>query len=468
MFINILKFKNIVCTLIALSANICIMYGQSSFASKKIAQFSTPPQFIEMIDMNLDGRQDLLSSSNKISWFENKGGNNFTEHIICDTCQTTITVKPIDFDKDGDIDFIASHYNRNCISLWLNNGKMEFVEMIIGKNFIGAHDAMAADINNDGLLDIVGSRGDAAGNGEVKYWKNIGNTKFAETTLFTGKFCHSIDCKDINNDGLTDIVSAHMDEGFRIYKNLDGTNFKTEFSPIPGPHYIRLVDLDKDGDNDILIALWGNTMYWWENINGSFKANVISGGTAYMLAVQAIDIDADNDLDLLYSSYASHKIWLLINKGNSGFDIQSPFPTLQRASGIASGDIDNDGDIDVAGTSGVGGNGEIYLYENQSTVDVKNDYTPERINLKQNFPNPFNPSTTIEFEMTQPLMVNISIYDIKGSLVKEIINEEKQTGKYSVYWDGKDSEGNISSSGSYFCRMNSGGRVSTIKMLFIK
>lgn len=88
--------------------------------------------------------------------------------------------------------------------------------------------------------------------------------------------------------------------------------------------------------------------------------------------------------------------------------------------------------------------------------------------LSQNYPNPFNPSTTIQFRITKLQRVKIEIYDVTGRLIKELLNEEKNPGVYSVNWDGKDNAGNTVSSSVYFYRIKSGDFSEAKKMILLK
>jgi hypothetical protein len=78
---------------------------------------------------------------------------------------------------------------------------------------------------------------------------------------------------------------------------------------------------------------------------------------------------------------------------------------------------------------------------------------PEDFALYQNYPNPFNPTTRIEYTVGSKQHVSIKVYDILGREVRELVNEWKEPGKYSVVWDGQDNFGDISASGMYFYRM---------------
>jgi FlgD Ig-like domain/Chlamydia polymorphic membrane protein (Chlamydia_PMP) repeat len=83
-------------------------------------------------------------------------------------------------------------------------------------------------------------------------------------------------------------------------------------------------------------------------------------------------------------------------------------------------------------------------------------------------PNPFNPSTAICFELDDESEISLNIYNIKGQLVRNLVNETYRPGEYQVVWDGHDSLGNVSSSGVYFYQMKCGSDVISGKMLMLK
>ncbi len=88
--------------------------------------------------------------------------------------------------------------------------------------------------------------------------------------------------------------------------------------------------------------------------------------------------------------------------------------------------------------------------------------------LSGNYPNPFNPSTTISFSVKEALPVSIGIYNLKGQLVRTLVNEDKAAGSHSVSWDGRDNNGSPVSSGVYFYKMHAGKYSSTKKMILMK
>ena len=123
--------------------------------------------------------------------------------------------------------------------------------------------------------------------------------------------------------------------------------------------------------------------------------------------------------------------------------------------------------IDLEGDIPIWKNNELYTLERLSVNNLNNEL-PSQIALSQNYPNPFNPITTIDFNLTESGNVNLSIYDINGKLVKELVNEDRGEGLYSVTWDGANQNGINVSSGTYFGKLISGESQQQIKLLLIK
>jgi len=94
--------------------------------------------------------------------------------------------------------------------------------------------------------------------------------------------------------------------------------------------------------------------------------------------------------------------------------------------------------------------------------------TPIMTALLGNFPNPFNPETTIRFALREDSFVSIDIYNIRGQRIRSLVNEERRAGEYSIVWNGRDDNGNSVASGMYFYRMKAGEYQSIRRMMMIK
>ncbi len=88
---------------------------------------------------------------------------------------------------------------------------------------------------------------------------------------------------------------------------------------------------------------------------------------------------------------------------------------------------------------------------------------PEKFSLKQNFPNPFNPVTVINFDISKNSFVSLKVYDITGKEISFLVSEEMKPGKYKVNWDASGFP-----SGVYFCRMTTDDFTESKKMILLK
>ncbi len=88
--------------------------------------------------------------------------------------------------------------------------------------------------------------------------------------------------------------------------------------------------------------------------------------------------------------------------------------------------------------------------------------------LRQNFPNPFNPTTNISFYLTSPTEVSLRIYDNRGQLVTTLLREKMTSGDHTLQWDGTNSRGQSVSSGIYFVRFVTDDRTFSSKLTLLK
>ena len=104
-----------------------------------------------------------------------------------------------------------------------------------------------------------------------------------------------------------------------------------------------------------------------------------------------------------------------------------------------------------------------------SSTDSDDPQTPVlETALYGNYPNPFNPETIISYSLKEAGPVTIEVYNIKGQLVRTLVDETKHTGNHTVLWNGLDKNNRPVSSGVYFFRMRSGRFSSTRKMIMMK
>jgi len=107
-------------------------------------------------------------------------------------------------------------------------------------------------------------------------------------------------------------------------------------------------------------------------------------------------------------------------------------------------------------------------FDNEVNDDVSGDVIPKSYNLAQNFPNPFNPSTSIKFDMKEKGFVALKVYNVAGQLVRTLVNDTKDAGSHTITWDGKNNRGGAVASGIYFYKMETKDFSQTKKMVMLR
>jgi hypothetical protein len=88
---------------------------------------------------------------------------------------------------------------------------------------------------------------------------------------------------------------------------------------------------------------------------------------------------------------------------------------------------------------------------------------PKKFHLYANYPNPFNPETTIKYDLTDAKFVAIKIYNLHGEEVASLVNEYQKSGSYSIIWNARSVP-----SGIYLCRMEAGSYRESFKLTILK
>jgi hypothetical protein len=391
----------------------------------------------------------------------------------------------------------------------------QFVNSIdIGQNTIPT----LVDIDDDGDLDLfLSNQEDLAApqhaNSRLHFFENTGtattpyfqllNTHYLNyDKLFDLNYAPAF--ADIDNDNDKDLLLGKWDGKLTFYRN-DGNSGSPDFVRINENYagiYIgsystpTFVDIDDDGDFDLFIGEFTQPrdttgrINFYRN-NGSNSSPIfelvtktyfgIDPGVGEFLYPFFADIDRDLDYDLFIGS-ETKGILMYRNDGtpqSANFVPDASFQLpLQLHTSPNLADIDNDGDLDIFSGSKGGG---IIFYENLEIsvgidpVSAVNANLPETIGLLRNYPNPFNPQTTIEYELN--LTVNqlgnthsLTIYNNLGQKIRnwEIPNRQLII-RQLISWNGRDETGLPVPSGIYFYQVKVDANASaTGKMLLAR
>jgi hypothetical protein len=109
----------------------------------------------------------------------------------------------------------------------------------------------------------------------------------------------------------------------------------------------------------------------------------------------------------------------------------------------------------------------VRVYE-ASTLFNQAETVPVYFNVVQNFPNPFNPITTLKYDLFEDSFVDITIYDMLGNVVNNLVNRNQRRGYKSVQWNATNNLGQPVSTGLYFYTIQAGDFIQTKKMLLLK
>ncbi len=290
----------------------------------------------------------------------------FDQRIVDDTDSFQTSVFPADINGDGRIDVLAANAGSNLVRLYINNGDMptSFTQFTVTSSAQAPESVTAADINGDGEPDVlVASYTD----NKVTWYRNDpesqGFDRFVIDSNAPG--AASAIAADVNGDGKLDVVAAAFN-GFVLYwyRN-NGANpplfTKTPISTqsIPGITDVCAIDLDRDGDLDVVAASWTGTIAWYENNGGTsptFTQRTIATDALNAFSVSAADLDGDGDLDVLSASHADDKLAWYENDGGT----PPQFTTHVISTGVdgaydaIAADLDDDADVDIVAVDDFG------------------------------------------------------------------------------------------------------------------
>jgi glucose/arabinose dehydrogenase len=232
------------------------------------------------------------------------------------------------------------------------------------------------DIDLDGDIDILHTTYGSGpeDSGTVAWFPNLGNGEFGETILIDEDLlgAESINTADLNNDGLMDlVVTSRVCNLVAVYDNLGSGDFgprRIVDNDAPIASYAKAADFDGDGDLDLVVATEGGpNLFWYENDGfGAFiQQHQISADMNKNRFVWTEDLDVDGDIDILAATTGSNgQIFYFLNNGNGTFDTGTQLTSSSGSSHkwIRTEDLDADGDPEILSTCYT--SGAVFVFEN--------------------------------------------------------------------------------------------------------
>ena len=315
---------------------------------------------------------------------------------VGDTKPWITHLKIVDLDKDGLLDVLVCDAKLNYVTWIRQYPKGMYTETKVGSEVRGPGHVWPCDIDFDGDLDLLVAQltmifpnNDKIG--AVVVLENDGNQNFTNHVLLE-KIARVCDVRpgDLDGDGDIDLAVAQFgyDDGeTRWMENKGNWEFESHIlQSLSGPIHTPIVDIDEDGDLDIidLVSQEWEEIYVFENDGkANFEPRLIYGSTNEDFGssgISMVDLDKDGDLDILYTNGDAfdyippgprpwHGVQWLENAGDMKFDYHriGDFPGAYFGNAI---DVDNDEDLDIFAVSAFNNWGDP---ESQSMIWFEND-----------------------------------------------------------------------------------------------
>lgn len=296
-------------------------------------KFTQPPLIahIQAEDLDEDGLLDVIlcdDRGNFVSWIRQAPAGIYSESILADDLVAPSHVQAIDFDFDGDKDLMVgvlgmlfpNNDKIGSVVVLENNGDFRFTKHLVASRIARVSDVRAGDLDGDGDMDLAVAQF-GYDDGETRWIENLGNWKFESHIL--------------------------------------------QF--LSGPINVELVDIDTDGDLDIISLVsqeWEEIYCYINDGKGNFQPHLLFGSSNKDYGSSGIslcDLDLDGDVDILYTNGDAfdymppqgrpwHGVQWLENTGNLEF-VFHRICDFNGTTNVRAADIDNDGDMDLFAVS---------------------------------------------------------------------------------------------------------------------
>jgi len=329
-----------------------LKFLKSLLKEKLFGGFTSGAHYTAIADMNGDGRDDLIVAgdlkSYDIIWYENpnkiSNASSWKKHIVYkNDSHRTYHIETGDIDGDGNLDIVFATKTDNSIG-WIKNNKTlsEWTSTWIDKKCVRCFNARIADIDKDGQNDIIASEDDSIKGSKLHFFSYSGNPKLRENwidrTIAKFPIGHGVsifEIMDIDNDGDLDIVIGNHQGDIYVLENPyprkvigQMKKYIVNSDSLGSDHDFREIDvgdIDNDGDNDIIVADEGqNMIIWFENPENTYSENwlshIIDESNQYLKWCHSVDlgdIDGDGKLDVAVAAAGSNTFFIYFNNKNN-------------------------------------------------------------------------------------------------------------------------------------------------------
>jgi len=392
-----------------------------------------------LIDMNLDGDYEIV--------FTTQNGNAGMVYAIHDDGDDVegfpvdigekmmVGAAAGDLEGDGNADIVVCTWGDNIYAID-HTGAIRSGFPVTSTNRFNAPPTLV-DIDGDGDLEIVA--GNDSGLLHVLHHDGTEMASFNTGDDIRG----GISVADLNDDGSYELLFSGYDDMIHVWNplndvELDGWPVDMEFNSLTEP---LTADLDNDGDLEVVAAMKNGMVYVFHHdasLFNNFPIN-LSGNIESSPAIS--DLDGDGDYEIAIGTTSGLElIDIKTDKGD------------RMSWNLHRGNLERSGSLGMVLVS----------------VEPQIDPIPKQFYVSPNYPNPFNPLTTIDIYTDEKSQLVVSVFDVSGRLINSLINKVLDTGSYSVQWNGQNNRGKIMPAGVYFIQVESGSNIVTQKIILLK
>ncbi len=265
---------------------------------------------------------------------------------------------------------------------------------------------------------------------KIVWHENINNGSFAASKSIANTTASDVDTADFDNDGDIDIFTTSVNNKIVLWYQNDGhgnfqINEQATIHVETGANIIRVRDVNNDGLIDVVLSVYPNSIVWHKNEGDNHfgTQQIVTAAAKYATDLKLADLDKDGDVDILSSSWDDDKVAWYANDGNGNFGEQQIISTAgDRPNTVYVADVDKDGDLDVLATSYA--DDKVALFRNL-LPDIR--INPDSTTRFVLFPNPTANQLQIK-QNNKPAYVTYAIYNVLGSeLIKGSFNTQTLT-----------------------------------------
>jgi Bacterial Ig-like domain (group 3)/FG-GAP-like repeat/FG-GAP repeat len=358
---------------------VSVQYGNGDGTFRNWSEFKAGsfPNSVAVGDFNHDGHPDIVVANDKsnigtVSVLINRGDGTFANPVAYATALDATEVVTGDFNGDDNID-LAVGATGNAVYVLLGNGDGTFQAYQSFATSDPADLIAVADFNGDSKLDLV----TGARYAQARFSMLLGNGDGTfQAPIDTATFLSPMDLAagDVDGDGITDMAIVQSATIINIFKgNGDGT-FKTPPVSYGVGYTVRMADLDGDGTLDLVSAseLAGapGIAVIPGNGDGTFQARTELPGSSVSSVTG--ELNGDGKPDIVDTDHVV--VSVLLNAGGGNFPIRTDYPTGNYPEGVALGDVNQDGKVDIVVTNRNGNSISVLLGNGDGTFQPHHDF----------------------------------------------------------------------------------------------